>query len=506
MEEIAAYQRSLPQAACAVDRPTWADLDMDLVFAEIDRSVTILGSQVLYRQLHVYEGETVLAERARQQEFFQENRAYRDAVQSQLKPLDLPASKWLAQLILEPSPSAPRHAWALIPLSLSCLLCLLGMALYHPLLLPALALIVVNAVIHIRYGQQVAPYFQGFSQISAMLGAGGRLSETAGGESLPQIQSLRMAQAQSARLRKQFGWLVVDRSGLSELVSSAMEYLNVFFLLDLIIFVRSLATLRQSRAILLQIFEDIGSLDASMAAASYWQSLALVTRPRISQTRELSVAGLYHPLVPNAVGGAVTLVGRSAVIAGPNMAGKTTFIRTVGINLILSRTLNICLASAANLPCATVHSAIKREDALLDGRSYFFAEIDQILGFVRLAEGRDLRLFLIDEPFRGTNTNERIAISSAVLAHLAEHQVVLASTHDGELQELLGATFDMFHFSDQVVDGKYGFDYVIRRGPARSRNAIRLLELKGYPQSVTKEAEKIAARLSPDPLPDTLIN
>jgi DNA mismatch repair ATPase MutS len=204
------------------------------------------------------------------------------------------------------------------------------------------------------------------------------------------------------------------------------------------------------------------------------------------------------------VGGSVSLIHRSAVVAGPNMAGKTTFIRTIAINLILSRTLNICLARSAILPRATVHSSIKREDALLDGQSYFFAELDQILGFVKLAAEPQLRLFLIDEPFRGTNTVERIAASSSVLRHLAQHHIVLASTHDGELQELLRDSFDMFNFSDQVVEGKYGFDYIIRPGPAQSRNAIRLLGLRGYPASVTTEADRLATSLSPPKRPDSV--
>jgi DNA mismatch repair ATPase MutS len=201
-------------------------------------------------------------------------------------------------------------------------------------------------------------------------------------------------------------------------------------------------------------------------------------------------------LIPDAVGGSITLHNRSAIIAGPNMAGKTTFIRTIAINLILARTLDLCLAKNATLPRATVHSAIKREDMLSAGQSYFFAELDQILGFIGLSEDSTPRLFLIDEPFRGTNTVERIAISSSVLRYLARHQLVLASTHDGELQELLSDSFDMFHFRDQVAEGKYGFDYLIRSGPAKSTNAIRLLEIRGYPSSIIAEAEKTAAELA----------
>jgi DNA mismatch repair ATPase MutS len=130
------------------------------------------------------------------------------------------------------------------------------------------------------------------------------------------------------------------------------------------------------------------------------------------------------------------------------------------------------------------------------GQSYFFAELDRIQEFTELSHGSGLRLFLIDEPFRGTNTVERIAISSAVLRYLANRHLVLASTHDAELQMLLADAFDMFHFSDRVVNDSYGFDYLIRPGPAKTKNAIRLLEIRGYPASVISESERTAASLA----------
>jgi DNA mismatch repair ATPase MutS len=65
-----------------------------------------------------------------------------------------------------------------------------------------------------------------------------------------------------------------------------------------------------------------------------------------------------------------------------------------------------------------------------------------------------------------------------------------------ELQALLADTFDLYHFSDQMVDGSYRFDYRIQAGPARSRNAIKLLEISGYPSSIIREAEALAARFA----------
>jgi hypothetical protein len=497
MPEIAVYHESAPKSARSVESQTWADLDMDSVFAKADRTVTMLGRQVFYHQLRTPSGDDILSQRASQQDFMRKDKAARETVLSILGRLNKPGSDWLVPLILNPLPKAPRHSWAIYFMSLLALASLLGSLFHGPLLLLGFGIVLVNAGIHMKYGIRITPYYSGFSQIGAMLGVGRLLSELPYSISLPQIESLRGAQPVSASLKKKLGWIAIaDPDALSEPARTAVEYLNTFFLFDIIVFLRSLSALKQDQATLVLVLEGIGSLDATISAASYLESLPTATRPRIVDTRELSVTGIYHPLIPNFVSNSVSLVGRSALVAGPNMAGKTAFIKTIGINLILSQTLGICLAESAVLPRADVYSAIKREDSLQEGKSYFFTEIDQILNFIRLSEKEALCLFLIDEPFRGTNTIERIASSAAVLRYLARNQTVMASTHDGELQALIGDSFDMLNFSDQVTGGSYGFDYRLRQGPARSRNAIKLLQLRGYPSSVIEEAELLANRLS----------
>lgn len=142
----------------------------------------------------------------------------------------------------------------------------------------------------------------------------------------------------------------------------------------------------------------------------------------------------------------------------------------------------------------------EHDDRILAERarqSYFFAEIRQILDFTRAENDGQCHLFCIDEIFRGTNTIERIAASTAVLRFLGQRAIVMATTHDVELQELLPDTFDMYHFNDQVVDGHYRFDYRIQRGPVHSRNAITLLAISGYPREIIDEAEALVARSLP---------
>jgi len=278
-------------------------------------------------------------------------------------------------------------------------------------------------------------------------------------------------------------------------------YLNMCCLFDLITFCWANARLRRERETLVEWFKLVGSLDAAQSTASYLASTAGTCTPTLIDGRQIEGQGLFHPLIPDAVPNSVTMDERSIVIAGSNMAGKTSFMRTLGVNLILARTLHFCHAERAIFPRAELSSAIGREDDLEAGESYFFAELKQLLGFLRAAEGSRQHVFLIDEIFRGTNSVERIASSVAVLRELARRQLVLATTHDAELQDLLADSFDMYHFSERVEGDRCTFDYRLRSGPARTRNAIKLLEISGYPTSITAEAtrlaEQIAARFAP---------
>lgn len=99
-------------------------------------------------------------------------------------------------------------------------------------------------------------------------------------------------------------------------------------------------------------------------------------------------------------------------------------------------------------------------------------------------------LCFIDEILRGTNTVERVAASSQLLQELAgKNAICFAATHDIELTYLLEGWFDNYHFEEILEDGDISFDYKLRKGRAASRNAIRLLELIGFDESVVKKPE-----------------
>jgi DNA mismatch repair ATPase MutS len=205
----------------------------------------------------------------------------------------------------------------------------------------------------------------------------------------------------------------------------------------------------------------------------------------------------YHPLIDRAVPNSIDLSGKSVLLSGSNMSGKTTFIRTMGINAILAQTLNTCFARQWRMPKLKIHSAIRISDDLLSAKSYYFEEVLTIKNLLEESQSSECHLFLLDELFKGTNTVERVASGKAVLSYLnQESNLVFVATHDLELAELLKDSFSLFHFTEIVQQDKVLFDYKLKGGPLRDTNAIRILELNNYPEEVIQEAAQLASRMT----------
>jgi len=143
-----------------------------------------------------------------------------------------------------------------------------------------------------------------------------------------------------------------------------------------------------------------------------------------------------------------------------------------------------------------VFSAIRISDDLMNDKSYYFEEVITIKTMIDKSKDECFNLFLLDEIFKGTNTVERISAGKAVLSSLNEdNNIVFVSTHDIELADLLKTEYDLYHFSEMVDHKTVDFDYKLKEGKLKNRNAIRILQLNDYPESIIKEAMEISIEL-----------
>lgn len=177
---------------------------------------------------------------------------------------------------------------------------------------------------------------------------------------------------------------------------------------------------------------------------------------------------------------------RIVILTGSNMAGKSTFLRTIGVNLVLAYAGAPVNASHLQTSLFRIFTCIKVSDSVQDGLSYFYAEVKRLQALLAAAERDDPLpvLFLIDEIFRGTNSRERLIGSRSYIRKLAQGRSVgLVATHDLELIKLADEIDGVVnqHFREEVSDGRMVFDYRLRSGPCPTTNALTIMRLEGLP-------------------------
>ena len=201
---------------------------------------------------------------------------------------------------------------------------------------------------------------------------------------------------------------------------------------------------------------------------------------------------LGHPLLPaehKVVNDfALTENNEMVLLTGSNMSGKSTFLRTLGVNLCLAYAGAPVNATTLRASLFELYACIKISDSLTDGYSYFYAEVRRLHGLLeKLKVGASQPIFfLIDEIFKGTNNEERLIGSSAYIHALAGHNCVgVISTHDLEPVKLADELpmLKNYHFREEVQDGQLVFDYQLHHGPCPTRNALKIMQLVGLPVS-----------------------
>ena len=215
----------------------------------------------------------------------------------------------------------------------------------------------------------------------------------------------------------------------------------------------------------------------------------------------LSIREGRHPLVAheNAVANSLEL-GRGEntwLITGSNMSGKSTFLRMAGVNVLLARIGAAVCAEGMALTPLTILTDLRIRDDLSRKESYFLAEVRQVRRMVETGRGGPPMLALIDEPFRGTNSAERVAAAGAVISSLMRGGGLhLVATHDAALARIVakegGANY---HFEEQFEQNQMVFDYQLRPGRAKGRNALRVLEGEDYPSDVIARAHELMREL-----------
>lgn len=245
---------------------------------------------------------------------------------------------------------------------------------------------------------------------------------------------------------------------------------------------------RQVEAKLPNWLETLAELEAFIVGAEWnhahgkvWPEFVEIQSGGIVEARELA-----HPLLPanRRVANSIQVDGtqRCHLVTGSNMSGKSTFLRAIGLNLLLAQAGLKVIASHFRMSRMRLESSMRPSDSLADGFSSFYSEVSDLVEILAKADGEEVVFYLVDEIFRGTNNRERrIGAESVIRAFSKTRAMGMVTTHDLDLASLEGQVNGLsnHHFRDDVIEGKMTFNYEYRNGPCPSTNAIKVMRTAG---------------------------
>lgn len=476
-----------------IDQLTWDDLAMQEVFETLNYTKTSVGSEYLFNQLRDIDPEmTGIDEKEKLYTLLGNNHRVREKALLILSRLGKRNYADTSSYFFKLKDRKITHDYMYVILASLPILSIILMAFNIKYgLFSLLGSFLLNLGIYYRNRKLLENDLQSITYVAAIINTGKSLAAIQD-PSFKVYQNIFKGEGKGLRKTSFWGKVLSMGGNKGGDFDVLVEYFRIVFLLDFIAYNQIVKTMVTYRKAYKQLWESIGELDAAIAVAFYRKSLSQYTIPEFVDKEALLFEDLSHPLLKNPVTNSSRL-DKTTLITGSNASGKSTYIKAIAINAILAQTIHTVLAKNWTMKPSYIVTSMAIQDSLLDGDSYFIAEIKSLKRIIKLSEEKKPIISFIDEILKGTNTIERISASAAMMRWLSVNQgMTIIASHDIELTEIAGELYSNYHFRESIKNNEVLFDYKIHDGPSMTRNAIKLLEVLDYPESVTIKANQLA--------------
>lgn len=472
-----------------INDKTWNDFNMDLLLSEIDHTESYLGTVMLKYLLknpkyNIDDIETTFDEICEIKSNIPTAKRIKQSLASIGENLKTDISLFLENGI-DPSEFNPKIYILLGSLPLLSIL-LFFIEKEFALILLIISLL-TNIVLSEKIKKEIYSHLKNFKEIGKIIQVANRIKTLKPDILCNRINKITNTIDNINKLNSKlyryasFDDMTSEMSMLSTLVSMFFlsEPINFFLVRDLVN-----NHLNDIRILV----EELGKLDAVLGMASYLDYNKNHCKVKWDSDI-IHYENTYHPLLKSPVPNSITVRDPKIILSGSNASGKSTFLKLIGINQIFAQTFGICFAESARCCIHKITSSMNSEDDISSGDSYFMSEAKAVKRIVDSVKNNDIKhLIIMDELFRGTNTVERINSTFALLNYLSKHDTsMFIATHDLELISSL-KHFENYHFSELIENDDMKFDYKLKKGPARSTNALEIIRIVGFPKEIYLEA------------------
>jgi len=478
---------------------TCNDLDFNELFMFIDRTTSKVGQQYLYNVLRTIPSNgDKLSEQEKLIQTITDDPNLRLDIQLQLDKLTKESSYFITTLFQDEHLKKPKWFFIIPLLSFSSLMSMILLPFTPQFFFVLLGVMIINMGIHYWNKQNLYQYTGTIPQLLILTRVAKNLLKCKILKEI--IEDVPESISRIEKIKRHMSFFKLEPEVQTDVGTAFLTFLELFkalFLLEPLLLFGALKQLDTKRKEIENVYSFVGYVDSLVSISSLRYGLQSFCSPQIENNRKIiDAAEIYHPLIIDCVSNSIQVDGNSVLLTGSNMSGKTSFIRTIGLNIITGLTINTCFARQFRFPRLKIFSAIRLSDNLMNDKSYYFEEVLTIKEMIEKSQTKESNLFLLDEIFKGTNTIERISAGKAVLSYLNnKSNIVFVSTHDIELADMLNDTYVLYHFSEQVDNKSVDFDFKLKSGKLKNRNAIRILEINDYPQEIITVAIEISKEL-----------
>lgn len=480
-----------------IDDITWNDLGMDEIFKRMNYTLSSTGEEYLYYRLRtpVYEEEE-LKHFHEIVEYFCENEEQRVSFQMLMRELGT-TGKYSLYDYIEFMKILERRSNQKEYLMLALFFAGIGLMLVNLTLglIAIISIVCYQMLVYFKVRKVIEPYITSLTYMVRLNAIANKVQRL----NLPvcerEFQEIRKHLQVLSKSKRGSFWVFHDARNSSggNPLDAILVYVTMIFHVDLICFNKMLG----------EMIDKIDDIDALAGLLGYLETAVSVGLFRASvkepvcipelDRKELEITDGYHPMIHDPVKNSIT-ASRSVLLTGSNASGKSTFLKMVALNVLMAQTIYTVCADGYKGPIYRLFTSMSLRDNLESSESYYMVEIKSIKRIMEQIDRSGQKIIcFVDEVLRGTNTTERIAASSQILKSFARNQVLcFAATHDLELTDLLKLDFDNYHFEEEIAGNDILFNYQLRPGKATTKNAIRLLQLMGYDETIIESASEQA--------------
>ncbi|MDP5122096.1 MAG: hypothetical protein NWQ46_10910, partial [Spirosomaceae bacterium] len=398
-ELVGLYEKFVDQGDSKISPETCNDLDFDEVFSAIDHTSSRVGQQYLYN--HIRQGKADqkwLTEFEKVVQFLDGNIELRLKAVTILDKLNHRSDYYFPLLFQDAPIQRIKYIWAIQLLQTFTFTSFALLFIYPSFFFLFLLSVTLSIGVHYWNKWQVEKYqhilkrfkkfFDTAKEVTDIQKENGFFYDEAQEEHVWKLRKI------SKKLRLiSFGGN--QGSEAEQITGLFIELFNIITLAEVSAFNRFFEQLPSFKKDFFSLFASIGTIDIAVSVASWRSSLPTYTTPDFCENKKrLAVENAVHPLVKNCVANSLTLENQSMILTGSNMAGKTTFIRTVALNALFAQTLQTVLATKYVAPVFKISSAIRFQDDLTDGQSYYLREVEGIKKLLNEAENTTPTLFI----------------------------------------------------------------------------------------------------------------